>query len=462
MNNPAKYCTRVGDVRPDFMGGTVVCKSENILTNEKKTILVEHIIAGAVKLHTERLSVEPVMNNVIVPLLGGILCSYFTVPPYHHTSGVSGADMIMYAAAGPMGGAAAWASTCAVLKSRRPFVGVLNIDPRNAVATDKSVRIAAHEIAHALGFGYDQMNELKMISTVRGVRGKNSVLVVSSPKTKEMAQRHYNCNNIKGMELEDEGNYGTSGSHWERRNARDELMSGISGASYYTALTMAAFEDMMFYKARWGMEEHMGWGHNSGCKLLEEKCLVNGVSTYPDMFCSEAPQKHQPVCTFDRMSLGSCQRAKYTQALPKQFQYFVDPTEGGDPHLMDFCPHVNPFSNAGCTDGQPLATHGSRIGPNSRCVKGESLKLSYMSLADICVDISCSNGTVSVRFVNDDTWYPCPSGSYLSPKKTFISGRIVCPKRSEVCTDVSDGTATTAFLADLLFLSVLSFVMLAL
>ncbi|KAH9579821.1 Peptidase M8 [Trypanosoma melophagium] len=36
-------------------------------------------------------------------------------------------------------------------------------------------------------------------------------------------------------------------SHWKRRNAKDELMAGIVGAGYYTALTMAAFADLGYY-----------------------------------------------------------------------------------------------------------------------------------------------------------------------------------------------------------------------
>ncbi|KEG13131.1 surface protease GP63 [Trypanosoma grayi] len=94
MNNPAKYCTRVGDVRPDFMGGTLVCESENILTDEKRKLLVEQTIPAAVKLHTDRLSVKPVTTSVVVEPLKGSVCSHFTVPKGHGTSGVSGADMI--------------------------------------------------------------------------------------------------------------------------------------------------------------------------------------------------------------------------------------------------------------------------------------------------------------------------------------------------------------------------------
>ncbi|RNF06497.1 putative surface protease GP63 [Trypanosoma cruzi] len=62
------------------------------------------------------------------------------------------------------------------------------------------------------------------------------------------------------MELEDEG--GTREKevpHWKGRHARDELMPPAVGAGYYTALTMAAFEDMGYYRVNWRMAEPMSW-----------------------------------------------------------------------------------------------------------------------------------------------------------------------------------------------------------
>ncbi|KEG15516.1 surface protease GP63 [Trypanosoma grayi] len=249
MEDSLRYCTKAGEMRPNFRGHQVPCQAEDVLTEMKRKALVEHTIPAAVKLHTDRLSVEPVVGSVTVKPFKERTCSFFTIPNGHSTSGVSGADMIMYAAAGPTDGAAAWALTCAVLESKRPFVGVMNIDPRNAPTRRLTVRIIAHEIAHALGFGYDEMMKRGMVTSESNKRWKFNVKVVSSTKTKEMTRKHYNCESAPGMELDNEGGPGTSKSHWKRRNARDELMSPITEAGYYTALTMAAFEDMLFYKA---------------------------------------------------------------------------------------------------------------------------------------------------------------------------------------------------------------------
>ncbi|RNF13858.1 putative surface protease GP63, partial [Trypanosoma cruzi] len=180
-----------------------------------------------------------------------------------------------------------------------------------------------------LGFGYDIMEPLGMVSRIPNVRGKEFVTVVSSAITKEKTREHYNCPTAPGMELEDEGYGGTAGSHWERRNALDELMAGISGASLYTSLTMSAFESMGFYRANWGMEEDMAWGRDAGCALLERKCIENGVSVVPDMFCANATPPGQLLCTASRRGLGSCGLYTYSQSLPIHFQYFPDSKAGG-------------------------------------------------------------------------------------------------------------------------------------
>ncbi|EKG07695.1 surface protease GP63, putative,metallopeptidase, putative, partial [Trypanosoma cruzi] len=188
------------------------------------------------------------------------------------------------------------------------------------------------------------MIERKMVKEVKDVRDKAAVFQVSSPKTVEKTREHFNCMSATGMELEDEGGPRTALSHWKRRNAKDELMAAIPGIGYYTALTMAAFEDTGFYKANWGTEEPMSWGNNSGCALLTEKCVINGVTQYPEMFCTV--NSSLLSCTSDRLALGHCTIHLYDVPLPPQFQYFSNPKLGGDSeNLMDFCPYIETYAN---------------------------------------------------------------------------------------------------------------------
>ncbi|KAF8276142.1 putative surface protease GP63 [Trypanosoma cruzi] len=434
LKDPSKYCTAEGQIRPDFTGGTVECNKRDILTKEKRSIILKSLIPRALKMHTDHLLVKPLTGYLIVPEFFSGVCAQFTIPSSHHTEGVSGADMYLYASAGSTkGSSVAWATSCSHLADGRPVAGAVNYDPSFVTDSEYSVRVSAHEIAHALGFIVRIMNERNMLKEVKGVRGKAAVVQVSSPKTVEKTREHFNCMSATGMELEDEGGSGTASSHWKRRNAKDELMAGVSGIGYYTALTMAALEDTGFYKANWGKEEPMSWGNNSGCALLTEKCVINGVTKYPEMFCTA--ESRLLLCTSDRLGLGHCTIELYDAPLPPQFQYFSNPKIGGAPNtLMDFCPYIELHEITKCSNGNKALMRGSRVGPKSKCLKGDGLADSEGFIGDVCAEVSCKKGEVSVRYLGDDTWRQCPEGSSITPAGLFTGGRILCPKYDDVCT----------------------------
>ncbi|PWV11799.1 putative surface protease GP63 [Trypanosoma cruzi] len=433
LNDPSKYCTAEGQIRPDFTGATVECKKKDIFTTEKKSIMLKSLLPQALKMHRDRLLVEPLTRRIIVPRYSSGICAQFKIPSSHHTLGVTGADMFLYVSAGPTEASIlAWANYCSELADGRPVIGVMNYGPRAVVDSVYSVRVSAHEVAHALGFTVDMMEERNMLKEVEDVRGKAKVLQVSSPKTVEKTREHFNCMSATGMELEDQIGATTS-SHWKRRNAKDEMMASLSGIGYYTALTMAALEDTGFYRANWGMEEPMSWGNNSGCALLTEKCVVNGVTKYPEMFCTAESSLF--LCTSDRLALGGCTLKLYDAPLPPQFRCFLNPKIGGmSEHLMDFCPYIEKYNDGRCSNGNATAMRGSRVGPRSKCLKGDGLADSRGFTGDVCAEMSCEKGEVSVRYLGDDTWHKCPEGSSITPTAFFAGGRILCPKYDDVCT----------------------------
>ncbi|RNE96538.1 leishmanolysin [Trypanosoma rangeli] len=441
MNNASRYCTAAGELSLDLEGGIHACQQQDVLTAKKKSIILNQMLPRAIQLHMDRLHVQPEKRPVIVPNFSSeTLCSNFEIPSSHHTRGVPGADMVLYAAAAPIQGTTiAWAVGCSVLPSGRPAVGVINFGPYSVTDSEFGVRIAAHEIAHTLGFEMRFFDARNMTQTIPEVRGKENVVVVSSPKTLEKTRAHFNCTSAPGMELEDEGGGSTVSSHWKRRNVKDELMAGLPGAGYYTALTMAVFEDMGFYRAQWSMAEQMPWGNNSGCELLTEKCLTNGTTQYPEMFCDST--FYLPECTSDHFAVGRCSIYGYNSPLPAQFQYFTDPRVGGLlGDLMDYCPYIKEQEHTGCIDGDADVMRGSRIGLVSRCLKTDGLRDSVGLIGDVCAEVSCSNDTVSVRYLADDTWHACPEGGTITPTgPVFKGGNIVCPRRIEVCYAYESG-----------------------
>ncbi|ORC91040.1 surface protease GP63, partial [Trypanosoma theileri] len=380
LEKQGRYCAKKDDEVVNDFDSKHTCTEEDVLTPEKKNILVNTILKEAVQLHSERLRVQPFKGKLVVPEFSNeSICATFAVPKEHHTDGVPGADMVLYVSALPSmyPRSFAWAVSCATLDSKRgrvsnpgrSVVGVMNYAPKYILATAQRVRVAAHEIAHVLGFSVSEMDRLKMIKDVGPLRNKERKSVtVSSSNTLRETRSHYNCNTTEGMELEDQtvprghnvarprpaaggpgglrapglrggllngplppnsppgfrGNVERRGgilrgptdtqslrtppgtglrnppstnpagtnavihpvqrnsagagaaallaeveetpnsnekvvavekhmdigkknnlfSHWKRRNAKDELMAGVVGAGYYTALTMAFFADM--------------------------------------------------------------------------------------------------------------------------------------------------------------------------------------------------------------------------
>ncbi|KAG8348002.1 putative Leishmanolysin [Trypanosoma vivax] len=437
LDDPRKYCTEVGQIRSSFSLGNVRCTEEDVFTSAKKTILLNHNIPLGIKKHADRLSVQPITGVIKVAEFRSLTCREFTVPAEHRITGLTDVDTVFYAAAAPVRGFSAWAVICATHDGGRPLVGAFNIGPPSIAATLRAVNLVAHELAHALGFHDKVISARNMSRYVQDVRGKRLVRVVNTPKVVEAARRHFKCDSLHGMELEDEGSSGTVGSHWKRRNAMDDLMCGVQGTmgSFYSTLTMAFFEDSGFYKVSWGTEEPMGWGYGAGCSFLEKKCVENDTSNFPEWFCDSITPERQKLCTADRRGLGKCQMAKFKEELPAHLQYFTNRSQGGGRSLMDCCPLVVAHSRTMCADGTARILPGSRLGSTSRCVKGEGLLPGSAShpVGDICVEICCRLPTLGVRFAGDNTWYQCPAGERLAPRKGFKGGHIICPTRSQVC-----------------------------
>ncbi|RNE97744.1 leishmanolysin [Trypanosoma rangeli] len=432
MYDPSKHCAAVGDMSmPD--GRRVKCEGKDLLTEEKKDIILKQLLPAAINLHSERLSVKPESGAVVLPTTRLRTCHKFTIPRKHHTEGVRDADLVLYVNAFPID-ATAWAIPCAMLENGRPFASAVNFNPAYIEATHTFVRIAAHEMGHALGFEQGRFWRFNLFSLVFSPSVNRSVWMITSPKVLEVARKYYNCPRLMGVEVEDTG-VGSMMSHWKSRNTVDEMMTSLGGGfMYYSAFTLAAFEDMGVYRANYSMAEPLRWGNNSGCGLLENKCLTNGSTDYPDLFCNEFTGRHKLLCTYDRLSLGYCALRTHKQPLPPEYQYFYKPTIGGSLPFMNKCPHVVAVEASGCTNGELKRVFGSFVGPNSRCVKGRDLRFTKTPIGDVCVNTKCDKGALKVQFYGDTNWYNCNEGETVEPLKNDWSGSIVCPRYADVCT----------------------------
>ncbi|KAK7199299.1 major surface protease gp63 [Novymonas esmeraldas] len=441
VGNSSRYCTEAGQRRLNMKGDTVICGPDDVLTATKKQRLLEFLIPSAVRLHEERLSVKRKRGNIVVDRLidQNPECRDFSIPDSHRREGVANADFVLYVAAGPtVGTTAAWALTCQNFRNGRPSVGVANVSPKYITNDQQAMRVIAHEILHALGFTFNVFQKQGMVGYVPSLRRKLNVPVIMSPLVVAQARAHFGCSTQTFLELEDMGGEGTKLSHWKRRSMKDDLMAGITVAGIYSAITIAAMEDTGFYKGNYSMAEPMMYGRNAGCGLLTEKCVLNGVSRFPAMFCGSASAT-KLVCTSDRLSVGDCNLVNYTSPLPPRFQYFADETLGGADVKMDYCPYVEPFEESKCSfDGRFL--NGSVYRARSRCFDapaGFAESGRFSAQYGLCAKVHCGTTTTySVKVRGARTYTRCTPGttlrlSLLSP--TFSSGQITCPPYDSVC-----------------------------
>ena len=130
--------------------------------------------------------------------------------------------------------------------------------------------IILHEFTHVLGFDiFFFKNVYKNYLTQTDKFGIQRHYIISQ-KVKNYAQKYFNCNNIIGVELEEYGNSGTAGSHWEARVLLGEYMNGYiyTEEQVISEFTLSLLEDTGLYKANYYTGGLMRYGKNKGCDFL--------------------------------------------------------------------------------------------------------------------------------------------------------------------------------------------------
>ncbi|XQJ25229.1 GP63, leishmanolysin [Leishmania guyanensis] len=448
LTDPGYHCTRVGQRVNNHNGEIVTCTAEDVLTEEKRDILVSYLIPQALQLHAERLKVRQVQGSWKVTGMTGSICGDFSVPTAHLTAGVSNADFVLYVASVPSEpGVLAWATTCQVFSDDHPAVGVINIPAANIVSRydQGATRVVTHEVAHALGFSSTFFKSAGIVKSVTNLRGKPfAAPVINSSTVVAKAREQYGCPTLEYLEVEDQGGSGSAGSHIKMRNAKDELMAPASAAGYYTALTMAVFEDLGFYKADFTKAEVMPWGRNASCDFLTKKCMENNITQWPEMFCNTTERRYR--CPTDRLRLGTCGIRTYSTPMPPYFEYFNDTFLAGYSAFLDYCPFTLGYSNGACNQdpstAPALLKEFSVFSDASRCLDGAfqpTTAREDLMYNALCANVMCDTAarTYSVQVYGSSGYVACTPGERVelaTLSTAFVNGSyITCPPYVEVC-----------------------------
>ncbi|XP_043668427.1 leishmanolysin-like peptidase isoform X3 [Vespula pensylvanica] len=324
--------------------------------------------------------------------------------------GIDGADFVFYVSAMQTerchkGLTVAYAAHCqqeAALD--RPIAGHANLCPGSISTKPQELETllstVKHEILHALGFsvslyafyrdengeprtprrsdtGKPPLNEklqthqwsestIKTVTRpywqVHGGYVERSMQMIVTPRVRAEVQAHFNCPNLEGAELEDQGEDGTALTHWEKRVFENEAMTGTHTQNpVYSRITLALMEDTGWYSANYSMAQELGWGKHLGCDFAMKSCKewisskssrLSGKSIHP--FCNKVKQDPlQTECTDDRSSVALCNLVKHSQLLPKKYQNFdsiphvpsgEEQYYGGSVSLADYCPYIQEFT----------------------------------------------------------------------------------------------------------------------
>ena len=330
-------------------------------------------------------------------------------------------------------------------KTYRPHGGILYINSNIKLdITNTKIymkNIFFHEITHILIF-HPYFFENLGLSKKEG-----SISYISSPKVLEQARKHFNCPSLQGVPLENQGEEGSVGVHWESRYMLGDYMISTNFPDVAISdITLALFEDSGFYKVNYYSGGLFKFGKNKGCDFFSKKCMENGKAAF-DEFCDI---KNEPKCSSSRTLKSSCYINNYPKDIEnKGYQYFSNPKQGGF-FSANYCPvpyELHDSKNyypTHCQLGTSILSkeYGETIGENSFCFMSSLLpesSLNEINQMAICYEVECdtNNNNIIVKLGNEKII--CPTEGGVIDNVKGYKGSIECPKYNDIC-NVKDNT----------------------
>ena len=312
-------------------------------------------------------------------------------------------------------------------RTGRPIVGIVLLNNNLNAKIDLEYYIKNsifHEFFHVLGF-----NTKFFIGNSYVI---NNVAYLNSPKLLEKAKIHFGCDSIRGVRLENQGDQGSIGSHWDARFMQGELMISEDYSEVVLSdMTLAFLEDLGYYKVNYYTGGLFRFGKNQGCSFLEKECVYSGGTLFSNEFCIE-PGK--AFCTGSHTSKGSCYIAQYESDIETSFQYFSDPKVGGK-IMTDYCP-ISFYSKTDDNYNYPMnCVYGKKeyndevIGTNSLCFE-TSVNLNINTTA--CYQMSCDRENKKINVYIGNQMIECNGEQKII--NTKYSDTLNCPDYNMVCT----------------------------
>ncbi|XP_040996682.1 uncharacterized protein LOC121242798 [Juglans microcarpa x Juglans regia] len=468
-HSPERDCRRVGDIvkvgepplttltgappcnphgdPPIFGDCWYNCTLDDISGEDKRSRL-RKALGQTADWFMRALSVEPVKGNL--RLSGYSACGQdggVQLPREYVEDGVADADLVLLVTTRPTtGNTLAWAVACERDQWGRAIAGHVNVAPRHLTAEAESLLSATliHEVMHVLGFDPHAFAHFRdgrkrrrsqVTEQVMDEKLGRIVTRVVLPRVVMHSRYHYGAfsENFTGLELEDGGGRGTSGSHWEKRLLMNEIMTGsVDTRSVVSKMTLALLEDSGWYQANYSMADRLDWGRNQGTEFVTLPCnLWKGAYR-----CNTTQSSG---CTYNREAEGYCPIISYSGDLPQWARYFPQANKGGQSSLADYCTYFVAYSDGSCTDTNsaraPDRMLGEVRGSSSRCMASSLVRTGFvrgsMSQGNGCYQHRCINNSLEVAV--DGMWKVCPEGGGPIQFAGF-NGELMCPAYHDLCS----------------------------
>ena len=233
--------------------------------------------------------------------------------------------------------------------TNQPLLGVVNINREGDFTRKNALHyfegIIIHVFTHILGFSKSFcINYFHNYFTKIDKYGIERAYI-NSTKVINVAKNYFKCNEIEGVELENNEEEGASDAHWEARILLGEYMNGFiyTPEQVISEFTLALLEDSGYYKAKYYTGGLMQFGKNKGCEFLNSKCVNKGKinSNFSNEFFSKIKNEIFNIdtsCSSGRQSRAYHFLYKYNDDLPKVYQHYLNPKIGGHLSSTDYCP----------------------------------------------------------------------------------------------------------------------------
>ncbi|KAK9756386.1 hypothetical protein RND81_01G093400 [Saponaria officinalis] len=423
------------------------CTLDDISRDDKKHRL-HKALGHTADWFRSALAVEPVSGKL--RLSGYSACGQdggVQLPREYVEEGIANADLVLLVTTRPTtGNTLAWAVACERDQWGRAIAGHVNVAPRHLTAEAETLLSATliHEVMHVLGFDPHafahfrderKRRRTQVIQQSMDEQLGRTVTRVVLPRVIMHSRYHYRAfsENFTGLELEDGGGRGTSGSHWEKRLLMNEIMTGsVDTRSVVSSMTLALLEDSGWYKVNYSMADHLDWGRNQGSEFVALPC-----NQWKGAYHCNNTQLSG--CTYNREAEGYCPIVSYTGDLPHWARYFPQANKGGQSSLADYCTYFVAYSDGSCTDTNsaraPDRMLGEVRGSSSRCMASTLVRTGFVrgstTQGNGCYQHRCVNKTLEVAI--DGYWKACPIGGGSIQFPGF-NGELVCPAYEELCS----------------------------